>query len=238
MNLELPLFIQGYVNNNENLEKFISEDNTLMLLELIFNFVEEKHISIYNNKETIDNLLLIISFIGYEILEEGAMKYDSRNLVETTSLIELNKKILSKLIKYIKKHPTELHKFKYFNAIEKQEELIKKRALLDLQKQKNDEKEHLYGLQQKINELTHKYPNNNFSNIVIEKSENPEKKFVIQKYNDNNDNDNNDTNNNYQTIYDSITKVAEKHKDTISDIVKKDMEEILLKIEVLININT
>lgn len=246
MNIEFPLFMQEYINNNENLEKFIGYENTIMLIELIFNFAEQKQIPIHYNEETTQHLVSIISHYGYELLEERAMKHDSRNLVDVISLVELNKHLLSKVITFVKKHPNELHRFKYYIAQERQEQLIKERSLLEVErKQENatNETQRLMELQQKINELSKKYPNNPLSSLVIESNANPGQKFVIKSIDEDEEEQKEEKPSHekldyyyefIETIYYEMKGIAEKHSTSMTESLLKDIDAIIEKIEPLI----
>lgn len=211
MNIDGPFYLKELIYNNDILKQFVSNDNTALLIDIIFNYVDKNKIRLEKTKDTALKITHIITYFGESILNELLMD----TLVDV-KLIDLNKKILMNVVSFLKQHKGNLDIFEIYasNLInnKKMNEHIKIEEQLSKHFDNNNANKptniivnnefindvsksgvphsskpidgNLISLREQLNHLSKKYSTELINNIVIEKVDNPHDKYIIKKIED------------------------------------------------------
>lgn len=210
MNIDGPFYLKEIIYNSPTLKKFTSNENVVMLIDIIFNYVKHKTNTIHLNNDdtTIVKLRDIISYFGETLLSDISV-----NNIDNITLVNLNKDILKHIILFLTRHKGNLDVFEIYASNLMNKKRINEHIQIEEQLKENDKekdiaanktpltfvnndfisneatkktntntnKNHLISLQEQINHLSKKYSTDLVNNIVIEKVSNPDDKYVITR---------------------------------------------------------
>lgn len=241
MEINGPFYLKELIYNSVNLKSFVSSENVLMLIEIIFDYVKNKNIQLDGDESSLLKIRKIITYFGIIVLNDISNVDD----IESIKLVDMNKKVLKGVIGFINSHGGNLDVFEHYVST-----LLDKKRLnehVQIEEQLNDPKENttsppsfvnnefingpkhyvndntsLISLQEQINKLSKKYATNILDNIVIEKKENPSSKYVIKKLDKFVDEDANEMN-----ICVEYLKSAILNNSDVDNIYKEKTREII-----------
>lgn len=112
MNIDGPFYLKEIIYNNPILRKFTSNENVLMIIDIIFNYVKHKTNTIHLNNDdaTLVKMRDIISYFGETLLSDISVN----NNIESITLVNLNKDILKHIILFLTRHKGNLDVFEIY----------------------------------------------------------------------------------------------------------------------------
>jgi hypothetical protein len=217
MNIDGPFYLKELVYNNDILKQFVSNDNVSLLIDIIFNYIDKNKICLEKTKENILKITKIITYFGESLLNELLMDtlisvklidLNKKILVNVVSFLKQHGGNLDIFEIYVSNFISN-KKMNEHNKIEKHlsetldknninnpanmfvnNEFINDISKSNVSSPPESTSNNLVSLQEQLTRLSKKYPKDLINNIVIEKANNPQQKYVIKKIEDFENNDN------------------------------------------------